>query len=86
MYSILLDKKAARQLDDLPSEDFERVSGEIDKLKEGPRPRGVRKIKGDIYRIRSGRYRIIYTVLDDGKIVLVHEVKIRREDTYKPYR
>jgi mRNA interferase RelE/StbE len=86
VYRILLDGKAEKQLDALQFKDFERISEAVARLKENPRPGRVEKLKGRIYRIRSGRYRVIYTILDDEKLILIHEVVLRREDTYKKYR
>jgi len=86
VYRILLDRRARRQLDDLQFKDFKRLSEAIAKLKDNPRPRRVEKLKGQIYRIRSGRYRVIYTILDDEQVIIIHEVVPRREETYKKYR
>lgn len=35
------------------------------------------------YRIRVGDYRILYTIDDDNRIVVVYRIKIRSEKTYK---
>lgn len=44
------------------------------------------KIKGsrdlDIYRVRIGEYRIIYSVNWEKRLVLIHRLK-KREDAYK---
>ncbi len=34
---------------------------------------------GDFYRVRSGNYRIVYRVRDEGLVVMVVEVGNRRE-------
>jgi mRNA interferase RelE/StbE len=46
-----------------------------------PRPEGVKKLEGekDLYRLRVGDYRIIYTIRDRELIVLVLKVGHRRE-------
>jgi mRNA-degrading endonuclease RelE of RelBE toxin-antitoxin system len=86
VYRILLDGNAEKQLDAFQLKDFERISEAVARLKENPRPGRVEKLKGRIYRTRSGRYWVIYTILDNEKLILIHEVVLRREDTYKKYR
>lgn len=49
-----------------------------------PRPQGVKELAGedDVYRIREGDYRIIYTIRDKELIVLVVKIGDRKE-TYR---
>ncbi|MBN1689691.1 MAG: type II toxin-antitoxin system RelE/ParE family toxin [Dehalococcoidia bacterium] len=65
-------------------QDSERLIAAIDKLAEEPRPRGVRKIERAVtaYRMRVGRYRIVYDVFDDQKRVVILELTRRNEATY----
>jgi len=57
---------------------------EIDGLELEPRPSGVVKLSGssDLYRVRSGDYRIIYRIEDQILQVLVIKIGNRR-DVYK---
>ena len=50
-------------------------------LQYNPRPPGVKKLAGenDLYRIREGDYRIIYTIEDKELIVLVVKIGDRKE-------
>lgn len=53
----------------------------IDGLKENPRPNGVKKLKStdeNLYRIRVGDYRILYTIEDTIQIVDITKVGHRR--------
>ena len=56
----------------------------IEALGTDPRPRGRQELSAsdDLYRIRSGDYRIIYQVQDDRLVVLVIRVGHRR-DVYR---
>ncbi|MES1217243.1 MAG: type II toxin-antitoxin system RelE/ParE family toxin, partial [Bacteroidota bacterium] len=57
----------------------------ISSLAQNPRPLGVKKLKGsteDLYRIRSGDYRVIYSVDDEIRIVDIRKVG-HRKDIYK---
>ncbi len=82
-YSVLILRRAHKELADLPVEDYERVKAAILGLEKEPRPRGCRKLVGrDGWRIRVGNYRIIYDIEDAAKTVLVMHVGHRR-DVYR---
>lgn len=46
-----------------------------------PRPDGCRKLVGseDTFRIRIGDYRVIYTVDDENRDVVIETIRHRRE-------
>ncbi len=82
MYTIKISKSAQKDLDKLPDRDFELVDKRIQALATVPRPRGCVKLKGsktDFYRVRQGRFRIIYEILDTELIVNLIEVADRKE-------
>ena len=55
----------------------------IESLAENPRPRGAQKLSGkERYRIRQGRYRILYSIHDQELVVYV----IRSGDRKSVYR
>jgi mRNA interferase RelE/StbE len=56
----------------------------IQALAINPRPVGCRKLEGyeATFRIRVGRYRILYDVLDERLVVIVLKVGHRR-DVYR---
>ena len=63
--------------------DRQRVVERISKLAEDPRPSGSEKISGqDKYRVRQGRYRILYAIADQDLIVQVVKVG-HRKDVYR---
>ena len=80
-HRIQIAPSAVRQLRKLPTSVQERIVGHIEDLAIEPRPRGSIKLQGedDLYRIRVGDYRVIYTVKDEELIVLVLRVGHRRE-------
>jgi len=53
-------------------------------LRDDPRPPGCVKLTGadDLWRIRVGQYRVVYTIRDDELLVLVVRVAHRR-DVYR---
>jgi len=82
-YTILLTKKAQKQLDKLTYNIAEPIIEAISNLENEPRPNGCKKLKGrDAYRIRSGNYRIIYDVQDNELIIDVIALG-HRKDVYK---
>jgi mRNA interferase RelE/StbE len=60
----------------LPAQEQERLQPKIDALATEPRPIGVIKLAGeeDLYRIRVGDYRIIYSIQDAQLLVLVVKI------------
>lgn len=82
IYNLYILPKAQKELARLPKNDYERVKNKIQKLTEEPCPPGCIKLSGrEAWRIRSGNYRIIYTI--DDNILTVTVIKIgHRSDVY----
>ena len=82
-YAVAILPSALGQLAGLPRHDQKRIRDRIDRLAADPRPPGVKKLRGepDLFRIRSGNYRIIYSIEDFRLVVLV--VRIGRRDVYR---
>lgn len=80
-YSILLAPAAERQLRALPEPAQKRIVKRLRRLKEKPRPEGATKLAGedDLYRIRDGDYRIIYTIRNKELIILIVKIGHRKE-------
>jgi mRNA interferase RelE/StbE len=78
-YRVLIAPAAARQLRVLPRKVLERVDARILSLGADPRPPGAKHLEGDLYRIRVGAIRIVYTVRDEVRVVLVVAVADRKE-------
>lgn len=82
-YSVELKKTAAKEIEALPLKERRRVIERIRGLADDPRPSGAKKLSGrEAYRLRQGDYRIIYTVSDDDRLVVVFAVSHRR-DAYR---
>ncbi|MFU8806447.1 MAG: type II toxin-antitoxin system RelE family toxin [Bradymonadaceae bacterium] len=82
-YKIELTKAAGRELKKLERGIRDRLVGAIDNLGDNPRPTGVTKLSGEenLWRIRVGNYRVVYSILDDRLIVIVIRVR-HRKDAY----
>lgn len=82
-YEIRLYREARKELDKLPESIFRPIDAAIFALGSNPRPFGVKKLKGNLHRIRVGSWRIIYAILDKERQVVVLRVVRRSERTYK---
>ncbi len=79
-YTIVLSRKAQKQLDKLSDHIAFPIFEAIQDLREEPRPIGYKKLKGrDGYRLRVGNYRIIYDIYDTELIIDVITVGHRKD-------
>lgn len=81
VYRVLLAPPAERQLKALAEPIQKRLVRRLKSLQGNPRPHGVKKLSGEenLYRIREGGYRIIYTIRDKELVVLVVKIGDRKE-------
>ncbi len=75
-YSVLLSPGAERDLSALDKPVQRRVVAKLEALAENPRPAGVTKLQGEanVWRIRVGDYRVLYTIEDARLVVLVVKI------------
>ncbi len=80
-YRVELAPAADRQRRKLLVDVQKRIVRALEQLETDPRPPGVRKLQGedDLWRLRVGDYRVIYTIEDDQLLVLVVRVANRRD-------
>ena len=80
-YRLLIKPSAVKEIEAIPlKRDRRRLVERISKLAEDPRPFGSEKISGqDKYRVRQGRYAIIYSIEDHDLVVQVVKVGHRKE-------
>ena len=63
---------------------FDRIMKKLETLKENPFPSDVIRMVGrkeKVFRVRVGKYRILYVVFDDKREILVTDID-RRESVY----
>lgn len=73
-------RSAQKQLARIARPERIRIIAAVRALAEDPRPPGCSKLSGrPAWRIRVGRYRVIYEIDDDRLVVLVVEIGHRRE-------
>ncbi len=80
-YEVILKPSAKRALDNLPTKGKVRVIEELERLAQNPRRHGVIKLEAetDLYRVRVGSYRAVFTIEDEQLVVLVLKIGHRRE-------
>jgi len=84
MYKIKYKPKAQKFIEGQSLKIKRQLIKKIEDLQKNPRPPGSKLLDSekDIYRIRTGNYRIIYQVRD--KVLLVIVAKVRdRKDVYR---
>jgi mRNA interferase RelE/StbE len=82
-YRLLIKPSAAKELEGLPEKDRRRVVTRMRSLADQPRPSGCEKLTGhDLFRVRQGKYRILYEVQDHDLVVIVFKIGHRR-DVYR---
>lgn len=81
LYRVEIDIRAWREIMRLDEETQNVIFDAIETLERDPRPSGCKKLKGedDIYRIRSGNYRIAYSIHDNILMVLIVKVGHRSQ-------
>ena len=84
-YRLLIKPSAAKEIEAIDQKkDRQRIVAGIRLLADDPRPPGCEKLagEGDRYRIRVGRYRVIYSIGDGELLVVVVRVG-HRKDVYR---
>jgi mRNA interferase RelE/StbE len=80
-YSIVFARSARKELEALPEAIALRILARIESLAEDPRPRGCLKLSGsdNLWRIRVGDYRVVFSINDPDLLIDVIAVRHRRD-------
>ena len=79
-YRVFFKRSVEKDFTGIPKKDVKRILNRIKMLEEDPRPSGCEKLTGqERYRLRQGRYRIVYSIQDDELTVWVVKVGHRKE-------
>ena len=81
-FDINIKEKSQKFISSLQKKDRERLKEAILVLKEEPVPiksLDIAKLKGEknTYRIRKGKLRIVYEVIWEQKLIMIHRVDFR---------
>ena len=82
-YRVFFKRSVQKDFASIPKKDTKKILNRIKMLEEDPRPPGCEKLTGqERYRLRQGRYRIVYSIQDDELTVWVVNVS-HRKDIYR---
>ena len=84
-YRLQIKESAAKELEALGTKkDRERIVARINALATDPRPSGSEKLEGEEnrYRVRQGNYRIVYSIDDRNRFVIIIKIGDRK-DVYR---
>lgn len=78
-YRIVVSSSAEKSLRKIPKKDVQRIVIAIQRLALHPFPVGSKKLSGyeKIFRIRIGRYRVIYEVEGQKLLILILKIEVR---------
>ena len=82
-YEVYFRESVWKDLEKIPKKDLRNILKKIKSLSDDPRPIGCEKLTGqDRYRLRQGKYRIVYSI--QGKDLTIWVVKVgHRKDVYR---
>lgn len=79
-YRLFIKPSAVKEIEATSKRDRQRIVDRIKRLSTDPRPPGCEKLSGqERYRVRQGRYRVVYSIHDQERTVVVYKVAHRRE-------
>jgi len=79
-YRIELSKSAIKDFEKIPKKELRKIKNEILMLEDNPRPIGSLKLTNEEgYRIRIGKYRLLYEIEDKEKHVVIYRARHRKE-------
>ncbi len=79
VYEILFKKSVFKDFQSIPKKDLQRILERIESLAENPRLPGSKKLAGqERYRLRQGRYRILYSIQDKELTIWIVKVGHRK--------
>ncbi len=78
-YKIFFRKSVWKDFEPIPDNDLKKLLERIESLSEDPRQPGCKKLSGqERYRLRHGRYRIIYSIQDEELTIWIVKVGHRK--------
>jgi len=79
-YKVFFKKSVWKDFESIQKKELKIILEKIESLSENPRPQGSIKLSGqERYRLRQGRYRILYSIQDEKLTVWVVKVAHRKK-------
>lgn len=81
-YEIFFKESVWKDVKRISRTELRKIISRIGKLADNPRPAGCEKLtEQELYRIRQGSYRIVYSIQDDELTVWIIKIG-HRKDVY----
>jgi mRNA interferase RelE/StbE len=82
-YEIYFKESVWKELKKVPKNDLKKILARIEKLGHDLRPMGCEKLTGlELYRVRQGNYRIVYSIQDNE--LTVWDIRVgHRKNVYR---
>ena len=81
MYEIILHNRAVKFYNQLDDKNAARINHAIESLLEKPASgKNIKMLKGELngkFRLRAGKYRIVYRIENDKNIVIIEDIGVR---------
>lgn len=82
-YKVFFRTSVEKDFRTISKKDLKKILQRIESLAIEPRPTGCEKLTGqERYRLRQGRYRIIYSIQDNERTIFIVKVG-HRKDVYR---
>jgi mRNA interferase RelE/StbE len=79
-YKVFFKESVEKELRTIPAKDLKKIFLCIESLMIEPRPRGCEKLTGqERYRVRQGKYRILYSIQDYALSIWIVKVGHRKD-------
>ncbi|MCP4755654.1 MAG: type II toxin-antitoxin system RelE/ParE family toxin [Proteobacteria bacterium] len=79
-YKVFFKKSVWKDFKSIPGKDLTKILDCINSLGDNPRQPRCKKLSGqERYRIRQGRYRIVYSIQDEELTIWIVKVAHRRQ-------
>ncbi len=79
-YEIFFKESVWKELKKIPKKELRKILAKIEKLADNPRLIGCEKLtEQELYRLRQGRYRIVYSIQDSDLTVWIIKIGHRKE-------
>lgn len=83
-YKIVIERKAQKEAERIPTKFRSTIDKVILALAAEPRLHGSKKLTDkEGYRIRISNYRVLYTIDDEARVVVIYRIKTKGKSTYR---
>ena len=80
MFEVRVARKAKKKLAGIEIRYQDLIVSKLKDLATDPQPPGCTKVMNTVpqaWRIRSGKYRVLYSIDENERIVLIHDIDLR---------